>query len=388
MSARERRPRRTRGALESLGAVVLGFESIVVSSAARGLRPQGAAVGDRAVGASSAAPSWPSPWVATSGLLRHRWGRHRRVGPAGDPGPRWHPGAGSRRRRSHFRWHVGVCDDQGSGPRSCQRAEGRGPRPLERRMTHGHRRDPRPGQARWRARGLTGAILARIEAKGYASSTIRLVEPDRETPRAATTPSTRASRSTSRCWSFMLSGPSGRSPLAGNRVIEGFRSLAGTTDPTTAAPGTIRGDFGRDWGLKVQQNLVHWQRQPSPPRANSRSGSPDPGCHDGRRPLGRRRSVGRWWRWLRDLRPLSGIRANRTEIVQTAEGVRAGRGGAAVTHGAATRSQRSAPAPRATGHDGLTSADSPTSGDDVRAGRERPVAAARGRRRPRSRRRT
>ncbi|MDF2921059.1 MAG: ndk [Microbacterium sp.] len=45
--------------------------------------------------------------------------------------------------------------------------------------------------------------------------------------------------------------------LAGNRVIEGFRSLAGTTDPTTAAPGTIRGDFGRDWGLKVQQNLVH-----------------------------------------------------------------------------------------------------------------------------------
>ena len=45
--------------------------------------------------------------------------------------------------------------------------------------------------------------------------------------------------------------------VAGNRVIEGFRVLAGTTDPTTAAPGTIRGDFGRDWGLKVQQNLVH-----------------------------------------------------------------------------------------------------------------------------------
>ncbi|MGO2471096.1 MAG: nucleoside-diphosphate kinase, partial [Microbacterium gubbeenense] len=27
--------------------------------------------------------------------------------------------------------------------------------------------------------------------------------------------------------------------------------------PTSAAPGTIRGDLGRDWGLKVQQNLVH-----------------------------------------------------------------------------------------------------------------------------------
>ena len=56
---------------------------------------------------------------------------------------------------------------------------------------------------------------------------------------------------------FMLSGPIVAVRLTGDRVIEGFRSLAGTTDPTTAAPGTIRGDLGRDWGLKVQQNLVH-----------------------------------------------------------------------------------------------------------------------------------
>ena len=38
--------------------------------------------------------------------------------------------------------------------------------------------------------------------------------------------------------------------------------LAGTTDPTTAAPGTIRGDLGRDWGLAVQQNLVHGSDSP------------------------------------------------------------------------------------------------------------------------------
>jgi len=43
----------------------------------------------------------------------------------------------------------------------------------------------------------------------------------------------------------------------GERVVEGFRALAGATDPTSALPGTIRGDFGRDWGTKVQQNLVH-----------------------------------------------------------------------------------------------------------------------------------
>jgi nucleoside-diphosphate kinase len=45
--------------------------------------------------------------------------------------------------------------------------------------------------------------------------------------------------------------------LEGDRVIEGFRALAGATDPTAAAPGTIRGDLGRDWGEKVQKNLVH-----------------------------------------------------------------------------------------------------------------------------------
>ena len=45
--------------------------------------------------------------------------------------------------------------------------------------------------------------------------------------------------------------------VAGNGAIAGFRSLAGTTDPTSAAPGTIRGDLGRDWGEKVQKNIVH-----------------------------------------------------------------------------------------------------------------------------------
>jgi len=50
--------------------------------------------------------------------------------------------------------------------------------------------------------------------------------------------------------------------VVGNSVIDGFRSLAGTTDPTSAAPGTIRGDLGRDWGLRVQQNLVHGSDSP------------------------------------------------------------------------------------------------------------------------------
>jgi nucleoside-diphosphate kinase len=56
---------------------------------------------------------------------------------------------------------------------------------------------------------------------------------------------------------FMASGDVVAPRVEGNRVIEGFRVLAGATDPTIALPGTIRGDLGRDWGEKVQKNLVH-----------------------------------------------------------------------------------------------------------------------------------
>ena len=106
------------------------------------------------------------------------------------------------------------------------------------------------------ARGLTGAILARIEAKGYALVDIKLVEPDRDLL-AAHYAEHEGKPFYEPLVEFMESGPVVAIRVAGNRVIEGCRSLAGTTDPTTAAPGTIRGDLGRDWGLKVQQNLVH-----------------------------------------------------------------------------------------------------------------------------------
>ena len=56
---------------------------------------------------------------------------------------------------------------------------------------------------------------------------------------------------------FMSSGPIVALIAEGERVIEGFRSLAGTTDPTVAAPGSIRGDLARDQGTRVVQNIVH-----------------------------------------------------------------------------------------------------------------------------------
>ena len=111
------------------------------------------------------------------------------------------------------------------------------------------------------ARNLTGEILRRIEAKGYQLVDIKLVEADR--PLLTKHYQEHEGKPFFEpLVEFMESGPIVAIRVAGNRVIEGFRSLAGTTDPTTAAPGTIRGDLGRDWGLAVQQNLVHGSDSP------------------------------------------------------------------------------------------------------------------------------
>ena len=111
------------------------------------------------------------------------------------------------------------------------------------------------------SRNLTGEILRRIEAKGYQLVDLKLVEPSRELL-SKHYEEHQGKPFFEPLIEFMESGPIIAVRVAGERVIEGFRSLAGTTDPTIAAPGTIRGDLGRDWGLKVQQNLVHGSDSP------------------------------------------------------------------------------------------------------------------------------
>ena len=105
-------------------------------------------------------------------------------------------------------------------------------------------------------RNLVGEVIARIERKGYSITNIRMVQADR-----ALLEQHYAEHVGKPFYEplleFMLSGPIVALIAEGNRVIEGFRSLAGATDPTVAAPGTIRGDLARDQGTKVVQNIVH-----------------------------------------------------------------------------------------------------------------------------------
>jgi len=110
-------------------------------------------------------------------------------------------------------------------------------------------------------RGLSGEILLRIEAKGYTFVALDLRVPDADLL-AGHYAEHVGKPFYEPLVEFMSSGPVVAAVVEGQRVIEGFRSLAGATDPTTAQPGTIRGDLGRDWGLKVLQNLVHGSDSP------------------------------------------------------------------------------------------------------------------------------
>lgn len=110
-------------------------------------------------------------------------------------------------------------------------------------------------------RGLTGEVLARFERKGYSIASLAMVSATEELlsehyiehrekpffPDLVT---------------YMTSGPIVAAVIEGARVIEGVRSVCGTTEPTLAAPGTIRGDLGRDWGTGQIENIVHSSDSP------------------------------------------------------------------------------------------------------------------------------
>jgi len=111
------------------------------------------------------------------------------------------------------------------------------------------------------ARSLVGEVVSRVESKGYQVVGLKMMTPTREIL-AKHYAEHEGKPFYEPLIEFMLSGPIVAMIAQGNRVIEGFRKLAGTTDPTTAEPGTIRGDLARDQGTKVVQNIVHGSDSP------------------------------------------------------------------------------------------------------------------------------
>ena len=105
-------------------------------------------------------------------------------------------------------------------------------------------------------RGLVGDVLARIERKGYVLEQLQLLHPTQQ-QLAAHYEEHQGKPFYQPLVDFMMSGPVVALVASGDDVIRGFRVMAGVSDPTEAAPGTIRGDLSRDWGASVQKNIVH-----------------------------------------------------------------------------------------------------------------------------------
>lgn len=107
------------------------------------------------------------------------------------------------------------------------------------------------------SRGLTGEVLRRIEAKGYRLVALQILTPSREML-GLHYAEHEGKPFFEPLVDFMASGPVTAILIEGERCIEGFRSLAGATDPTTAAPGTIRGDLATE----TQNNVTHGSDSP------------------------------------------------------------------------------------------------------------------------------
>jgi nucleoside-diphosphate kinase len=107
-------------------------------------------------------------------------------------------------------------------------------------------------------RGLVGAIVARFEEKGLKIVAAKLVK---VTPETATRHYAEHEGKPfyPGLVQHITSGPVLALALEGRSAIAVVRLMTGATDPQTAAPGTIRGDFG----LALTANLVHASDAPA-----------------------------------------------------------------------------------------------------------------------------
>lgn len=101
-------------------------------------------------------------------------------------------------------------------------------------------------------RGLTGEIIGRFSEKGLKLVAARLekipearvIEQYAEHKDKPFFPSLK---------SYIMSGPCFLMVWEGKNAVNVARNLIGATDPSVAAPGTIRGDFA----LEIGRNVIH-----------------------------------------------------------------------------------------------------------------------------------
>ena len=101
-------------------------------------------------------------------------------------------------------------------------------------------------------RGLAGEVVSRLERKGLTLVAMELRTLDR-----ATAEQHYAEHDGKPFFAglvdFITGGPLVALVVEGPRAVAGTRGIMGVTDPVTAVPGSIRGDYA----LEIGENLVH-----------------------------------------------------------------------------------------------------------------------------------
>ncbi|HRF47152.1 MAG TPA: nucleoside-diphosphate kinase [Anaerolineales bacterium] len=101
-------------------------------------------------------------------------------------------------------------------------------------------------------RGLVGEILGRLERRGLRLVAMKMqsVSPELAARHYAVH---QGKPFYDGLVSYISSSPVVVLAVEGNKAIEAVRQTVGATNPTAAAPGTIRADFG----LEIGRNLIH-----------------------------------------------------------------------------------------------------------------------------------
>jgi nucleoside-diphosphate kinase len=106
-------------------------------------------------------------------------------------------------------------------------------------------------------RGLTGQVIARLEAKGLKVVAMRMIKIDNK--RAKKLYEVHKEKPFyDGLIEYAMSGPVVTMILEGEDAVRRLRQVIGATDPSKAEPGTVR----RDFGITVLKNVIHASDSP------------------------------------------------------------------------------------------------------------------------------
>jgi nucleoside-diphosphate kinase len=101
-------------------------------------------------------------------------------------------------------------------------------------------------------RHLIGEIIRRYETKGFKLVGLKMLQPSRELAESHYAVH-RERPFFAGLVDFITSGPVVAMVWEGDGVVASARKIIGATNPLTAEPGTIRGDFG----VNIGRNIIH-----------------------------------------------------------------------------------------------------------------------------------